>query len=163
VTYVDNCLVLCPQQKPIDDFIKLIKKDYDPTDASDLSTFLRIQINKVCAPSGSFEYALKQPALITKVCGTVPLTGTRRLHNTPADIIFYKGGEPRKTNFHYHSAIGQLNYLTSSTWPKLMLVTHQCAQFSADPRLPHEQAVKGIVGYLKLTQDKGLITKKKLV
>jgi hypothetical protein len=38
-----------------------------------------------------------------------------------------------------------------------MLATHQCARFSADPRLPHEQAVKRIVRYLKSTPDKGLI------
>jgi hypothetical protein len=80
-----------------------------------------------------------------------------RFHDTPADKILYKGDEPRKTDFHYRSAIGQLNYLTASSWPKLIVAVHQCARFSTDPRLQHEQAIKRIVRYLKRTSDKGLI------
>jgi hypothetical protein len=38
-----------------------------------------------------------------------------------------------------------------------MVAVHQCARFSADPRLQHEQAIKRIVCYLKRTPDKGLI------
>jgi hypothetical protein len=75
----------------------------------------------------------------------------------PAYRIIYKGGEPRKTDFHYQSAVGQLNYLTASARPELMVAVHQCARFSADPRLQHEQAIKRIVRYLKRTPDKGLI------
>jgi hypothetical protein len=47
--------------------------------------------------------------------------------------------------------------LTASTRPELMVAVHQCARFSADPRLQHEQAIKRIVCYLKRTADKGLI------
>jgi hypothetical protein len=79
------------------------------------------------------------------------------VHNTSADKILYKGGEPRKISFHYHSGICQLNYLAGSTRPELMLAMHQCARFSMDPQLPHEQAVKRIMRYLKSTNDKGLI------
>jgi hypothetical protein len=38
-----------------------------------------------------------------------------------------------------------------------MMAVHQCARFSGDPRLQHEQAVKRIVRYLKRTKGKGLI------
>jgi hypothetical protein len=38
-----------------------------------------------------------------------------------------------------------------------MIYVHQCARFSIDPRLPHEQAVKRIVRYLKNTANCGLI------
>jgi hypothetical protein len=79
------------------------------------------------------------------------------MHDTPADCILYKGGEPRKTNFHYRSAIGQMKYLTAWTQPELMMAVHQCARFSGDPRLPHKQAIKRIVRYLKRTSSKGLI------
>jgi hypothetical protein len=40
---------------------------------------------------------------------------------------------------------------------KIMRAMHQCARFSADPCLPHEQAVKWVIRYLKWTEDKGLI------
>ena len=96
-------------------------------------------------------------ALIGKICETVPLLSDERKHDTPAGRILYKGGEPRKTVFHYRSAIGQLNYLTGSTRPELMMSVHQCARFSDDPRLPHEQAVKRIVRYLKSTADRGIL------
>jgi hypothetical protein len=156
ITYVDDCIALCTTQKPIDDFIKSMQEDYSLTDDGDLSAFLGIQIEKQFTPSGAPEYTLKQPGLIQKICETVPLTDVRQ-HDTPADKILFKGGDPRKTTFHYRSAIGQLNFLTGATRPELMLATHQCARFSVDPRLPHEQAVKRIVRYLKSTQDKGLI------
>jgi hypothetical protein len=81
----------------------------------------------------------------------------QRLHDIPAVRILYKGGEPRKTDFHYRSDVGQLNYLTASTRPELMMAVHQCARFSANPRLQHEQAIKRTVRYLKRTGTKGLI------
>lgn len=40
-----------------------------------------------------------------------------------------------------------------------MIAVHQCAQFSDDPRLQHEQALKCIIRYLKPTTSKGLILK----
>ena len=36
-------------------------------------------------------------------------------------------------------------------------VVHQCAQFSADTKLPHNQAVKRILKYLKGTSKQGLL------
>jgi hypothetical protein len=118
-----------------------MQKDYHLTDDGDLSAFLGIQINKHRTSIWLLEYTLKQPALITKICDTVPLTDAHE-NDTPADKILYKGGEPGKRKFHYWSAIGQLNYLTPS---ELMFATHQCSRFSVDPCLSHEQAVKRIV------------------
>ena len=99
---------------------------------------------------------MTQPALIEKICKTVPLTDQRQ-HDTPADKILYKGGEPRKMDSHYRSAIGQLNYLTGSTRPEIMMTTHQCARFSTDLRLSHEQAVKWVVHCLKRMDTQGII------
>jgi hypothetical protein len=50
-----------------------------------------------------------------------------------------------------------LNYLAASTRPDCLYAVHQCARFSADPKLSHERAVKRIIRYLKGTQDKGII------
>jgi histone deacetylase 1/2 len=52
-----------------------------------------------------------------------------------------------------------LNYLAASTCPDCLFVVHQCARFSANPKLSHERAVKRIVRYLKGTRDEGLIIK----
>ena len=39
----------------------------------------------------------------------------------------------------------------------MLFAVHQCAQFSVNPKLSHERAVKRIVRYLKGTSDKGII------
>ena len=66
-------------------------------------------------------------------------------------------GPERKQSWKYRSAIGMLNYLASTTRPDVLYAVHQCARFSANPRLSHERAVKRIVRYLKKTRDKGII------
>jgi hypothetical protein len=58
-----------------------------------------------------------------------------------------------KTDFHYRSLVGQIVYLLALTWPEIMVAVHQCAHFSVDPRLQHEQAIKLIVCYLKQIPD----------
>jgi hypothetical protein len=155
LVYVDDCVAICPSQAPITEFIESMKADYVLTDEGDISAYLGIQVECKQTRNGP-EYHLTQPALIDRIIKTIPLKD-ERLHDTPADKILYKGGEPRKTDFHYRSAVGQLNYLTASSRPELMVAVHQCARFSADPRLQHEQAIKRIVRYLKRTSDKGLI------
>jgi hypothetical protein len=74
---------------------------------------------------------MMQPALIMKICETVPLTN-RRKHEILADHILYEGDKPHKTSFHYRSAIRQLNYLAGSTQPELMMDVHQCIRDSVD-------------------------------
>jgi hypothetical protein len=83
-----------------------MQKDYHLTDDSDLSAFLGIQIDKRRTSTGSLEYTLKHPNYQNL---------RHRANETPANKILYKGGELRKTKFHYRSAIGQLNYLTALT------------------------------------------------
>jgi hypothetical protein len=155
LVYVDDCIAICPESEPIMEFIRSMQNDYDLTDEGDISGYLGIQVERKRTRNG-VEFHLTQPALIDRIIETIPLKD-QRLHDTPADRILYKGGEPRKTDFHYRSAVGQLNYLTASTRPELMVAVHQCARFSADPRLQHEQAIKRIVRYLKRAPDKGLI------
>lgn len=50
-----------------------------------------------------------------------------------------------------------LNYLAAYTRLYCLYAVHQCAHFSANPKLCHEGAVKRIVPYLKGTKDKGII------
>ena len=49
------------------------------------------------------------------------------------------------------------NYLAVSTRPDIAFLVHQCARFSANPKLIHERALKRIIRYLKGTKDKGTI------
>ena len=64
-----------------------------------------------------------------------------------------------KNNFNNRSVIGSLNLLTNSTRPDAQLSVHQCAPFSTDTKLPHDQAVKRVLKYLKGMSMQGLILK----
>ena len=63
----------------------------------------------------------------------------------------------QKKDFKYRSVLGSLNFLTNSTHSEAQFEVHQCTQFSADPKLPHDQAVKQVLEYLKGTATQGLI------
>ena len=64
---------------------------------------------------------------------------------------------PISGEFNYCSAIGVAMYLTNNTRLDCSMAIHQCARFCANPRLPHEKAVKRIGRYLKGSQSQGLI------
>ena len=85
----------------------------------------------------------------------------QRQHQTPADRVLVpdKDGEARKSDFHYRSLIGQLNYLTASTRPDILYAVHQCARFCNDPKHSHEVGAKRIVRCLKGTVNEGIILK----
>jgi hypothetical protein len=51
---------------------------------------------------------------------------------------------PFDGHFHYHSAIGKLNYLEMSMILDIVYAVHQCARFASDPRYEHGQAVKWV-------------------
>ena len=70
-----------------------------------------------------------------------------------------EGSQARKNDFNHISVIGSLNFLTNSTRPEAQFAVHQCAWFSADPRLPNDQAVKRVLKYPKGTNTQGLILK----
>ena len=49
-----------------------------------------------------------------------------------------------------------LNYLQASTRPDIAMAVHQCARFSADPKITHERAVMRIGKYLLGTKERGI-------
>jgi hypothetical protein len=95
------------------DIIRSMKTDYTLADEGDMLAYLDIQVD--CKEtSAGLEFHLTQPALIIWIIASVPWKD-HQLNATPANHILYKGGKPWKTNFHYYSAIHQLNYLTAPT------------------------------------------------
>ena len=150
--YVDNAVCLSPKAKDAQQvFGDLMKKGYVLTDEGPLSAFLGLQVNK-----SNGEIELTQPAFIERIIKQVGLKD-ERLHDTPADTILKRdeNGEERKTEFHYRSVIGQLNYLAATTRPEIQFAVHQCARFSQDPKMCHEKAVKRIVRYFEKNERKG--------
>ena len=77
--------------------------------------------------------------------------------NTP--LAKNEGAKTRKYDFNYKSVIGPLNFIINSTRPKDKFVVPECVQFSADPKLLHNQAIKRVLQYLNVMATKGLILK----
>ncbi len=154
IIYVDNCILMSPDSSLIDDFIKDMKSDYTLEDEGDINAYLGINVTRPTKDT----IKLNQPALIQRIVDSLHLKDNQQ-HLTPADRVLTpdKDGDPRKSDFHYRSLIGQLNYLTASTRPDILYATHQCARFCNEPRNSHDIAAKRIVRYLKGTLDDGII------
>jgi hypothetical protein len=80
----------------------------------------------------------------------IPAPSTRVLHA-------HKDSTPHKESCHYRSIIGKLNCLAQSTRPDISYAVHQCARFSADPKIEHSRAIKAIGRYLAGTKYQGLM------
>ena len=107
---------------------------------------------------------MTQPFLIQRITDLLGSAITDA--NTKVTPALYKEilhkdefGPERKQSWNYRSAIGMLNYLAALTRPDIAFAVHQCARFSASPKLSHERATKRIVRYLKGTSDKGITLK----
>jgi Reverse transcriptase (RNA-dependent DNA polymerase) len=111
--YVDDAICLTPRKEQADQLIKdLEQKGYVLTDEGPLSAYLGIQVERL----GNNKVSMTQPAFIERIieqCGLKDL----RVNDTPADSILHRdmNGQERKTEFHYRSIIGQLNYLAATT------------------------------------------------
>ena len=68
-------------------------------------------------------------------------------------------GLKQENDFNYRSVIVSINFLANSTPPKAQFVVHQFAQFVADPKLPHNQAVKCVLKCFKGASMQVLILK----
>ena len=53
--------------------------------------------------------------------------------------------------------IGSLNFVTNSTRPEVQFSVGKFERFGANPKLPHYQAVKRVLKYIKGTPEQGLI------
>ena len=49
-----------------------------------------------------------------------------------------------------------MNYIAGTTRPDILFAVHQCEKYTIYPKQSHEEAVKIIGRYLKMTKYKGL-------
>ena len=156
VTYVDDCLIFTPKKEEADALITQMEKHFSMTDEGSVEQYLGVKVER---KNGSVK--LSQPYLIQRIIDAIGGMQTSNVKATPAEYkqILHKDldGPARKQNWNYRSVVGMLNYLVSCTRPDLLYSVHQCARFSVNPMLSHEQAVKRICRYLLGTKEQGLI------
>jgi hypothetical protein len=159
ITWVDDCLIFSREKEFADNLIIALKRKFTLSEEGDVSAYLGVKMD-LNIETG--QVTMSQPFLIQRI---IELLGDAiseaNIKDTPAVYkeILHKDelGPHRKQSWKYRSAIGMLNYLAASTRPDCLYAVHQCARFSADPRLSHERAVKRIIRYLKGTKDQGII------
>ena len=154
VVYVDDCLIFAKDGRKIDEFIESMKKaKFRMTDEDGIENFLGISIKKV-----EDGYILTQTGLIDRALQACGIENESKLHEMPAKsrmLTKDMNGPNRESSWSYRKLIGILTYLANTSRPDISFATHQCARFSACPKLIHEIAVKRIVRYLKGTRDQG--------
>jgi hypothetical protein len=82
--------------------------------------------------------------------------GTAKFTPAIAPLGKCKDDHPATGAFNYRPTIGMMMYLGNNTRGDSTFA-NQCAQFSSNRRIPHEQAVKSIECYLLGTRDEGLL------
>ena len=103
---------------------------------------------------------LNPPYLTQRIINTIP--GMDKYSDKPTTsvittLVNNEGDKANKKDFNYTYVIVSLNFLTNSSRPKAQFVVYQCARFSANTKLPHNQALKYVAKYLKDTSYKGII------
>ena len=162
ISWVDDCLIFAKSKEIADSLIEELQSNFTLTEEEGgVTAYLGVKME---LNEEDDTVTMSQPFLIDRI---IELLGSAitdaNVKDTPAvykEILFKdEDGPERKQDWNYRSAIGMLNYLAASTRPDCLYAVHQCARFSANPKLSHERAVKRIVRYLKGTRDKGIILK----
>ncbi len=158
LVYVDDTIILGPDEKEMKENIKLLKGKFKLGEEGDLCDYLGIKITR----KSDGNIALTQPQLITSILQDLNLqASSAKGRTTPAlsSVLLNEDheGAPFDESFHYRSIIGKLNYLEKSTRPELAYAVHQCARFCTEPKRSHAEAVKRIGRYLLANKERGIV------
>ena len=160
VTYVDDCLFFAFHEDDITSMIKSLRRAKHTFEIEDdIAGYLGVLLDH---NEQDDTITLTQTGLIERIiqaCNMEDCTPK----STPAEtkpLPQNKDGPPAPQTFNYASVIGMLTYLAGHTRPDIAYAVHQCARYTFNPKVTHENAVKRIVRYLKHTKDKGLIISK---
>jgi hypothetical protein len=160
--YTDDGILIGNNNEDIDKIIDLLQqqvKEHRPfkiTDEGTLNDYLGVQVEHMT--DGTIK--LSQPHLIQQIIDDIGFNERTTSKPTPAasTVRLHRDlhGEERREKWHYRSIIGKLNFLEKSTRPDIAYAVHQCARFSNDPKMSHENAIKRIVKFLVGTKQDGI-------
>lgn len=161
--YVDDICLVATSQKRIDDFLQTFKDDGDEfnwemTEEGTINDFLGIKITRSASER---TWTMTQTGLIDKVLAATGMTNCNAKETpTSSDcraLGTHKDSQRAIEKWSYRSILGMTMYLASNSRPDISFAVHQCARFSHDPKVEHEQALLRICRYLKGTRTQGLI------
>ncbi|KAJ9558152.1 hypothetical protein OSB04_012766 [Centaurea solstitialis] len=149
--YVDDIILTASSSTLISMVISKLSSEFPMSDLGPLSFFLGIAASR--SQSGLF---LSQSAFAQEILARADMVSCNPC-STPADTKtkLAVDGEPVSDPTLYRSLAGALQYLTF-TRPDIAYAVQQVCLFMHDPRLPHLNALKRILRYLKGTLSYGL-------
>jgi histone deacetylase 1/2 len=157
--YCDDTLMLGPDAKELDEVFTLLEFTFTISDEGNINDYLGIRVTRT--DDGKMMFT--QPQLIDSIISDCGLSkANAKPKDTPAlsskILLRDENGEPwPDEKWKYRSIIGKFNFLEKSTRPDIAYAVHQCARFTANPKLSHAEAIKTIVRYLKGTREMGII------
>ena len=159
VLYTDDSIIAGPDRKELEDTIESIKKiGLDITIEGDLEDFLGIRMDR--KSDGTIH--MSQPHLIRQILNDLKMDPTK-LNAKPTPMVSstilkrHQDSPAHDGSFHYRSVVGKMNYLEKGSRPDISYAVHQCARFSASPRVEHSKAIRRIARYLAGTMDRGMV------
>ncbi|KAJ9560758.1 LOW QUALITY PROTEIN: hypothetical protein OSB04_005918, partial [Centaurea solstitialis] len=149
--YVDDIILTASSPTLISMVISKLSSEFPMSDLGPLSFFLGIAASR--SKSGLF---LSQSAFAQEILARADMVSCNPC-STPADTKtkLAVDGEPVPDPTLYRSLAGALQYLTF-TRPDIAYAVQQVCLFMHDPRIPHLNALKRILRYLKGTLSHGL-------
>ena len=150
--YVDDIIITSSSTAAIDTILTNLHKDFAVKDLGPLKFFLGIEV--LSNPNGVL---LSQHRYITDILRKTNMLEAKPIASPMASSTSLSAyeGEPVSDHTLFRSTIGALQYL-SITRPDIAFTANKLSQFMHKPTLPHWQAVKRLLRYLKHTIQFGL-------
>jgi hypothetical protein len=156
VAYVDDGTLESPDKDQIEVELGIIRTKFHISVEGDISDY--VGVNAFWTEDNKIR--MTQPNIIRSVLQEPGFNEDTKAKSTPAysSTVLKEGANLPKHNaeWNYQRVIGKLNFLCSSCRPEIECAVHQCAWFSADPRLNNTEAVQRIGRYLADTVQDGI-------
>ncbi|KAL7610818.1 hypothetical protein Lser_V15G12059 [Lactuca serriola] len=146
LVYVDDLILTGNDDTVIRSIIKRLHHEFAIKDLGHLNYFLGIEA--IYTTNGLF---LSQTKYAHDILDRAGLLDAKPV-STPlaSNTAFVTGGDAYSDPSHYRSLVGALQYLTI-TRPDISYAVNQVSQFLEAPTIPHYQAIKRLLRYVKGT------------
>jgi hypothetical protein len=141
IVYTDDNILMGPDQKEIERLVKEIGSIFKIEDQGNLSDYLGMKVKK--NEDGSMEWTqpnlinsiLKELGLIEHKSENAATSRTTPLNSTVILTSCEEDNDHDNAKFNYRQVIGKMLYHEKATRPDISCSVHQCARFSAKPKV----------------------------
>ena len=159
--YVDDMLIVSPCLKSVKHVQKCLCENFDMKDLGDAKKILGMNIIR---DRKNFSLVLNQSAYVDKILSKFSISDAKSVNVPLASHFVLSKDQSPKTETEisdmkkvpYSNAIGFVMYLMVSTRPDIAYAVSCLSRYMSNPGMPHWNALKWLLRYLKTTVDVGL-------